>query len=112
MNTYRGILNDHITFRPQDVFLQTTGQTPALSKAGNPLLGEPFRVEFNHMIDADLCLRLSLDKAFFIDGVQLHLGPKTALTAVALYTGAQLPSASRRKLTAPCPKPTCSWMPA
>ena len=90
MNTYRGILNDHISFRPEDVFLQATGRTPKLSKPGDPLKGEPFQVDFNHMIDSDLCLRLCLDKAFFIDGVQLHLGPKTALTAVALYAGQQL----------------------
>lgn len=90
MNTYRGILNDHISFRPEDVFLQATGRTPKLSKPGDPLKGEPFQVDFNHMIDSDLCLRLRLDKAFFIDGVQLHLGPKTALTAVALYAGQQL----------------------
>ena len=90
MNTYRGILNDHISFRPEDVFLQATGRTPKLSKPGDPLKGEPFQVDFNHMIDSDLCLRLRLDKAFFIDGVQLHLGPKTALTAVSLYAGQQL----------------------
>ena len=90
MNTYRGILNDHISFLPEDVFLQATGQTPKLSKPGNPLLGEPFQVDFNHMIDSDLCLHLRSDKAFFIDGVQLHLGPKTALTAVALYAGQHL----------------------
>ena len=90
MNTYRGILNDHISFRPEDVFLQATGRTPKLSKPGDPLKGEPFQVDFNHMIDSDLCLRLCLDKAFFIDGVQLHLGSRTALTAVALYAGQQL----------------------
>ena len=30
MNTYRGILNDHISFRPEDIFLQTTQKTPKI----------------------------------------------------------------------------------
>ena len=90
MNTYRGILNDHITFSPASVYLQTTGQSPKLSQAGDPLKGETLRVDFSQMMDSDLCLRLQLDKAFFIDGVQLTLGDKTPLTAVSLYAGEQL----------------------
>ena len=90
MNTYRGILNDHIPFRPEDVFLQTTGKNPKFSQSGDPLRGESLRVDFSQMMDTDLCLRLQLDKTFFIDGVQLRFGPKAPLTAVALYAGDQL----------------------
>ena len=90
MNTYRGILNDHIPFRPEDVFLQTTGKTPKFSQSGDPLRGESLRVDFSQMMDTDLCLRLQLDKTFFIDGIQLRFGPKAPLTAVALYAGDQL----------------------
>ena len=90
MNTYRGILNDHISFSPASVFLQATGKSPSLSQAGDPLKGEALRVDFSQMMDSDLCLRLQLDKPFFIDGVQLDLGEKAPLTAVSLYAGEQL----------------------
>ena len=90
MNTYRGILNDHISFRPEDIFLQTTKKTPMIKAFGNPLQGELLSVDFTAMIDADLCIRLRLEKAFFVDGVHLYFGPKTALTAVILSAGQQI----------------------
>ena len=90
MNAYRGILNDHISFRAEDVFLQTTQKTPKIKVFGNPLQGELLSVDFTAMIDADLCIRLRMEKAFFVDGVHLHFGPKTALTAVVLSAGQQI----------------------
>ena len=90
MNTYRGILNDHVSFCAEDIFLQATRKTPKIKVFGNPLQDESLTVDFTAMIDTDLCLRLRLDKAFFIDGVHLYFGPKTALVAVTLSAGSQI----------------------
>lgn len=90
MNNFRGILNQHISFTEQDIYLQTTQKTPTIKSFGNPLQGELLSVDFTAMIDTDLCIRLRLEKTFFVDGVHLYFGPKTALTAITLSAENQI----------------------
>lgn len=84
-----GILNEHIPFSRQDIFLETTRKTPKIKAYGDPLRGQPLSVDFTDMIDTDLCIRLRLDQPFFVDGVKMVFGPKTALSAVTLASGQQ-----------------------
>ncbi len=85
-----GKLNELLN--PISYRLTIADHTAELSAAeiGNPILGEPLKVEWNQLWNKGLDLHISLPEEAFLDRVVVCFGEKTALTEVHLLGEAPL----------------------
>lgn len=82
---YIGILNEKYSSIDFEYFKKNLKKVPEAVLDGNPFLGEPFQIHYNHLTSNGLDLVVKLSETYHINNVVIYFGEKSAPHGVALY---------------------------